>query len=84
MSKNLANSPEILASKQASKQASKRYIIIDIGWAVPCPDGECPCLAVAQFYCQAGIFYVSASLCHPEFSPVIQSEAKDLMNDKNE
>ena len=34
MNKYLEFSNKILASKQASKQASKHYAIIDIGWAV--------------------------------------------------
>ena len=52
----LENRYKILASKQASKQASKHYAIIDIGRA-RCPDGVNPCMGEAKASSVQGFFF---------------------------
>ena len=56
MNKYLQMSHKMLASKQASKQASKHYAIIDIGRA-RCPDGVNPCMGEAKASSVQGFFF---------------------------
>ena len=63
MKEYLEISNKTLASKQASKQASKHYAITDIGRA-HCPVGANPCMGEAKASSVQG-FFCSASLSIP-------------------
>ena len=57
MNEYLEISNKSVASKQASKQASKRYAIINIGRA-QCPAGVNPCMGEAKASSVQGFFCI--------------------------